>query len=63
MKTIKVEVSPGGNVTMDLAGFKGKSCTKVTEQIQLVLGGDSKVDKKPEYSLPETLGITTQSRL
>jgi len=63
MKTIKVEISPGGNVDIDLAGFKGKSCTKVTEQIQLVLGGASKVDKKPEYSLPETLGIISHSRI
>jgi len=63
MKTIKIEISPAGNVDMDLTGFKGKSCAKITEQIQLVLGGESKVDKKPEYNLPETLGVSTQNRI
>lgn len=63
MKTIKIDISPAGNVNMDLNGFKGNSCTKITEQVQLVLGGESKVDKKPEYSLPNDLTESVQSRI
>lgn len=63
MKTIKIDVSPAGNVNMDLNGFKGKSCAKVTEQIQIALGGSAKVDKKPEFNIPEQIGVSSQNRI
>ena len=63
MKTIKIDVSPAGNVEVDLIGFKGKGCKKITDQIQLALGGDSESKPKPEYSLPESILNTTKNRI
>jgi len=63
MKQIVVDISLAGDVKVDLTGFKGKSCTKVTEQIQIALGGAAKVDKKPEYDLPEIISESVQSRI
>ena len=50
---ITIEVSPAGGVNIDAVGFRGKSCTKATEQIELVLGGGLvKRKNKPEYFTP-----------
>ena len=50
---ILIDISPAGGVSIDAQGFKGKSCTKATEQIELVLGGGmAKSKKKPEYFAP-----------
>ena len=50
---IVIDISPAGGVTIDAQGFKGKSCTKATEQIELVLGGGAvKRKEKPSYYAP-----------
>lgn len=61
MKTVRVDISPAGNVEVDLQGFKGKGCKKITDQIQLTLGGDSKSTPKPEFNLPESLHNSTRN--
>lgn len=49
-KQIIVEISPTGEVSIDAQGYKGSGCTKATEQIELVLGGQNKkTKKKPEF--------------
>lgn len=48
-----IDISPAGSVKLDAQGFRGASCTKATEQLELVLGGgNAKKKRKPEYSLP-----------
>ena len=43
-KTIIVDISPAGNVTIDAQGFTGEECVKATEQIEIALGGEMKRD-------------------
>lgn len=63
MKTIVVDIDTAGNVKLDLNGFKGNSCTKITQQIQIALGGEVKTDKKPDFNLPNDLLDTVQHRI
>lgn len=51
-KTILINVSAGGEVSIDAQGYRGASCEKATEQIELMLGGEAKRTKKPEYFMP-----------
>lgn len=54
MKTIVIDVSPAGSVTIDAKCFTGKDCAKATEQIELVIGGAGQKTKtpKPEFFAP-----------
>ena len=63
MKQITIDISLAGDVNMDLTGFKGKSCAKVTERVKIMLGGESKVDKKPEFDLPDVVSASIRSRI
>lgn len=53
-KLINININTIGQVKMDAEGFTGSSCTTATEQIELVLGGEGKKTKKPEYHMPES---------
>ncbi len=53
-ETIMVNVSPAGSVKIEASGFRGQSCEKATQQLEVVLGGGVKRTRKPEYSLPPT---------
>jgi len=57
---IIVDISAAGNVNLETRGFKGASCAKATEQIEIVLGGGQKKTKKPEYFAPATTGQRTK---
>jgi hypothetical protein len=63
MEQIIIDISPAGSVQIDAQGFKGNSCAKATEQIELVLGAGAqkKSDtKKPEFYAPNTTGQTNK---
>ncbi len=50
MQQVIVTISPAGTVNIDAKGFKGKTCDKATEQLEIVLGGEGMVKKrKPEF--------------
>ena len=52
MQQVIIEISSCGSVKIDAQGFKGGGCAKITEQIEVVLGGEgatSKKKKKPEF--------------
>lgn len=53
-KQIVVTVDADGATTIDAVGFKGSSCVKATEQLEIVLGGglQGKRTKKPEFHAP-----------
>lgn len=53
-KQIVVTVEADGVTSIDAVGFKGSSCTKATEQLEVVLGGglQGKKKKKPEFHMP-----------
>lgn len=52
---IVITIGPDGATSFDAQGFKGSSCEKATEQLELVLGGESKRKKKPEYHMPPAI--------
>lgn len=52
MKTMIIDISPSGEVTIEAKGFTGNSCAKATEQIEIMLGGEAKKTKKPEFYAP-----------
>ena len=49
MQTITVDISASGEVKVETAGFKGKSCQSATEQLEKALGSVSSDSKKPEF--------------
>ncbi len=53
-KQVVVDISAIGNVKIDALGFKGKECSKVTEHIEIAIGGSGKKKKtdKPEAFAP-----------
>jgi hypothetical protein len=61
-KSVTITVSPSGKVTIDAAGFKGKSCSSATAEIELVLGGHGASKKKPEYYAPDSTGAAINQR-
>ena len=62
-ETINITISPSGNVKIDAVGFKGKSCTAATAEIELVLGGGHAASKKkPEYYAPASTGAAINQR-
>lgn len=54
MREIIVDINHIGDVKIDAQGFTGNSCSKATEQLEVVLGGGmaKKKDTKPEYYAP-----------
>lgn len=61
-KQVIIEISPAGNVKADAQGFKGVECEKVTEQIELVLGGAAQKKSKPERFMPASAGPVVNKR-
>lgn len=59
MKTITIEVLPGGSTKIEAIGFKGVGCEEATAHIERALGGGSKSIKKPERYVQE-IGRTKQ---
>lgn len=53
MKTLTVDVSPEGEVTIEAAGFRGNACEKATAALEKALGMPGKRQRKPEYSQEE----------
>ena len=39
MKTIEVEITKEGNVTVHVQGVQGMKCTEITEELERKLGG------------------------
>ena len=54
MPEIVISITPAGTASVDAKGFKGGTCDKATEQIELVLGGHAKRTKKrkPDFYTP-----------
>ncbi len=57
---VNVRISPAGVVTFDVNGVQGQGCEKLTEQVEIHLGGGAKKTTKPEYHMPDstTVGAT-----
>ncbi|MFW6173330.1 MAG: DUF2997 domain-containing protein [Elusimicrobiota bacterium] len=48
-KDIEIEITPDGEVNMDLIGFEGKGCEKVADELIKILGKNKLETKKPEW--------------
>lgn len=49
MKKIILTIAPGGELTIETTGFKGKACEAATKAMEEALGVKTKSVKKPEY--------------
>lgn len=49
MKTITIEITPKGEVSIEATGFKGNACEKATREIEKALGEVKSAKKKPEW--------------
>ena len=59
MKKIVIEIEADGTTKVDAQGFKGKSCSLATREIELALAGtDDTVDKRPKPDFYATTGNT-----
>lgn len=53
LRTIKVTITNDGDTKLDAQGYKGKSCLKATEELEIALGGQvKKREDKPEMNQP-----------
>ncbi|MDD2708128.1 MAG: DUF2997 domain-containing protein [Verrucomicrobiae bacterium] len=48
-RTIKITVSPTGEIAIEALNFKGADCEKATSYLEKALGVIGKRVKKPEY--------------
>lgn len=57
LQTIDVYIDESGNVSIELDGFKGSSCTDVTHALEEALGGDviSRETTRDAHEAPQTL--------
>ena len=58
--TIKIRVSPAGQAMIEVEGVTGTTCTELTEDIELHLGGAGERKTKPEYHMPATGNVGTR---
>lgn len=60
MKTLTINISPVGKVEIEADGFTGSSCAKASEQIEIMLNGETSKKKtyKPEFSMPSVTDST-----
>lgn len=58
VKQLVIDISPAGTVVVDAQGFKGVGCSKASEQIEIVLGGEGQKKRKdkPERFAPADTG-------
>lgn len=54
MKTIRIEISPDGEVVIEAVGFKGADCLKATKAYEEALGPVKRRMKRPEFYQSET---------
>jgi hypothetical protein len=59
---IIVEIDEVGNPTVEVIGFVGPGCTKLTEALEKVLGAKTKDTKKPEYNRREVSNVASNRR-
>lgn len=52
-KQVKIEVAPGGEVTIEVSGFKGRACKEITADLEAELGSVVSEELTPEYYEPE----------
>jgi hypothetical protein len=62
MKTIRVLISPKGEVAVDAKGFTGSSCRDATKFIEEALGTRTNEQLKAEFHLTETVQQAAQHR-
>lgn len=46
---IRITIDAKGEVTADIIGGQGSSCSKEIEEINRLLGGEAHITRKPEY--------------
>jgi hypothetical protein len=49
MKTITVSVDETGTIKIDVTGFKGQGCEKLTAELEKALGVSGKRQRKPDF--------------
>lgn len=49
MKTITVSVDTDGTLSVDVTGYKGPGCEKMTADLEKALGVPGKRTRKPEF--------------
>jgi hypothetical protein len=53
-KEIRITINPDGTTEIDLKGYEGKGCGKITDELTKALGGEViKRNQKCEYNKPE----------
>jgi len=61
---ILVNISPDGDVTLDVQGVKGKQCLDLTQDLEEELGiVTARTDKKEMHERPVRVTATNVSRL
>ena len=56
-REVIIDISAAGSVNIEAKGFTGNACAKATEEIEIVLGGEGKKTKKPEFFNPATNAV------
>lgn len=55
MKSIVIEIKPGGETKIEAIGFNGGACEKATAAIEAALGTVTTRNKKPDYYVQDTV--------
>lgn len=61
-KDIEIEITPEGEVNMDLIGFEGKDCEKAADELIKMLGRDKVETKKSEWYKKQKLKLQQRRR-
>lgn len=59
MKTIIVDISETGEVSIEAVGFKGKACETATASLEKALGVTTGSKRKPEYRAEDKTRLHT----
>jgi hypothetical protein len=51
-KQLVIDITPAGSVKIEAVGCTGDECVKASEPLEIVLGGVSKRQEKPEFYAP-----------
>lgn len=63
MKEIILTFSEDGTVEKEVNGFKSNTCIKDTDFIDKAIGKVKETKMKPEYHLPNPVGLDQKNRL